>query len=76
MMLTFLPQHTAPIAFASGTGVNDELDGSESKAPVRFVVPNQFIPRGIKPKPASELTPEELEEAVRYKMDCEGEQAI
>ena len=39
-------EHTAPIAFVSGTGVNDELDGSESKAPVKFVVPNQYIPRG------------------------------
>lgn len=65
-------QHTAPIAFTTGTGVNDELDGTESKSPVKFVVPNQYIPRGIKPKPTSELTPEEQAEANKYRMECEG----
>ena len=69
-------QHVAPIAFATDTGVNDELDGSESKSPVKFVVPNQYIPRGIKPKPASELTPEERQQAERYKMDCEVMQSL
>eukprot|EP00985_Skeletonema_marinoi_P021547 scaffold13260_cov98-Skeletonema_marinoi.AAC.4 len=69
-------QHTAPIAFKSGTGVNDELDGSESKSPVRFKVPNQFVPRGITPKPLSELSPEEQEEAKRYAMDCEVIQSL
>lgn len=79
-MLAFSPssvvQHTAPIAFATGTGVNDELDGSESKAPVKFSVPNQYIPRGIKPKPESELTPEEREEANKYRMECEVMQSL
>eukprot|EP00581_Thalassiosira_minuscula_P016220 CAMPEP_0183733326 /NCGR_PEP_ID=MMETSP0737-20130205/40836_1 /TAXON_ID=385413 /ORGANISM="Thalassiosira miniscula, Strain CCMP1093" /LENGTH=163 /DNA_ID=CAMNT_0025966559 /DNA_START=24 /DNA_END=512 /DNA_ORIENTATION=- len=56
-------EHTAPIAFATGSGVNDELDGSESKSPVRFVVPNQYVPRGIVPKPESDLNPEERQEA-------------
>jgi aspartate--ammonia ligase len=69
-------EHAAPIAFVSGTGVNDELDGSDSKAPVKFVVPNQYIPRGIKPKPASALTPEERQQAVRYKLDCEVMQSL
>ncbi|KAL7491188.1 hypothetical protein ACHAWT_002371 [Skeletonema menzelii] len=69
-------EHTAPVAFQSGTGVNDELDGSESKSPVRFTVPNQFVPRGIAPKPLSELTPEEQEEAKRYAMDCEVMQSL
>jgi aspartate--ammonia ligase len=35
------------LAFLRGTGVNDELDGTVSKSPVRFIVPNQDIPRGI-----------------------------
>jgi aspartate--ammonia ligase len=60
----------------SGTGVNDELDGSDSKAPVRFVVPNQYIPRGIKPKPASELTSEEQQQANRYRLECENMQSL
>ena len=62
-------QHVAPVAFTTGTGVNDELDGSESKAPVKFIVPNQYIPRGIKPKPVSELT-------LQYKLDCEVVQSL
>lgn len=66
----------APVAFATGTGVNDELDGSESKAPVKFIVPNQYIPRGIKPKPVSELTLEEQQQANQYKMDCEVVQSL
>jgi hypothetical protein len=71
-----LYQHASPIAFKSGTGVNDELDGSESKSPVRFTVPNQFVPRGITPKPLSELSPEEQEEAKRYEMECEVMQSL
>jgi len=66
----------APVAFTTGTGVNDELDGSESKAPVKFIVPNQYIPRGIKPKPVSELTLEEQQQANQYKMDCEVVQSL
>lgn len=31
-----LIKHAAPIAFLRGTGVNDELDGTESKSAVRF----------------------------------------
>jgi hypothetical protein len=41
-------QHPAPLAFLKGTGVNDELDGTESKSAVRFTVPNKDIPRGLK----------------------------
>lgn len=69
-------EHTAPIAFQSGTGVNDELDGSESKSPVRFTVPNQFIPRGLKPKLDSELTPEEKAHLNRFSMECEVMQSL
>lgn len=69
-------EHTSPIAFKSGTGVNDELDGSESKSPVRFTVPNQFVPRGITPKPLSELSPQQQEEAKRYEIDCEVMQSL
>jgi len=69
-------EHTAPIAFAHGTGVNDELDGSESKAPVSFLVPNQFIPRGIEPKPMEELTPDERQVLTQYQMKCEVIQSL
>jgi len=43
-----LIRHVTPLAFQRGTGVNDELDGSKSKASVSFVVPNVDAPRGIK----------------------------
>jgi hypothetical protein len=46
-------QNTAPLAFLSGTGVNDELDGTKSKSAVRFTVPNQDVPRGIQVKDES-----------------------
>lgn len=59
-------EHTAPIAFQSGTEVNDELDGSDSKSPVKFTVPNQFVPRGLKLKPASELSLKEKADLNRY----------
>ena len=36
-------KHTAPLAFVAGTGVNDELDGSKSKSPISFVVPNKDV---------------------------------
>lgn len=39
-------------------------------------MPNQFIPRGITPKPFSELTPEQQKEANRYAMDCEVIQSL
>lgn len=58
-----------PLAFQRGTGVNDELDGSESKSAVRFKVPNQDIPRGIKIDPAI------LKESP-YGMDCEIVQSL
>jgi hypothetical protein len=69
-------EHTAPIAFQSGTGVNDELDGSESKSPVRFTVPNQFIPRGLKSKPTTDLTAEEKMNLNQYSMECEVMQSL
>ena len=69
-------EHTAPIAFQSGTGVNDELDGSESKAPVRFTVPNQFIPRGLKSKPIKDLTAEESLNLNKFSMECEVMQSL
>ena len=52
------------------------MDGSESKSPVRFTVPNQFVPRGITPKPLSQLSPEEYERSLRYSMDCEVMQSL
>eukprot|EP00957_Ditylum_brightwellii_P210317 15364834-Ditylum_brightwellii.AAC.1 len=59
-------KHTAPLAFMIGTGVNDELDGSESKSAVRFTVPNKYIPRGIIPED------EKLKrEPNPFKMECE-----
>jgi len=52
-----------------GTGVNDELDGSASKSAVRFTVPNQDIPRGIK------VDESKLRESP-YSMDCEVVQSL
>jgi len=40
-------KHVTPLAFLRGTGVNDDLDGTESKSAVLFTVPNQDIPRGL-----------------------------
>lgn len=54
-----------------GTGVNDELDGSESKSAVRFTVPNQDIPRGVLPKDLKKL-----QEKSPYAMDCEIVQSL
>lgn len=71
--LTSLPilllQHTTPLAFMRGTGVNDELDGTESKSAVRFTVPNQNVPRGIK------VDPSMLKDSP-YKMECEVVQSL
>jgi len=64
-------KHTAPLAFMIGTGVNDELDGSESKSAVRFTVPNKYIPRGIIPED------EKLKrEPNPFKMECEVVQSL
>uniref|UniRef100_A0A0G4H585 Aminoacyl-transfer RNA synthetases class-II family profile domain-containing protein n=1 Tax=Chromera velia CCMP2878 TaxID=1169474 RepID=A0A0G4H585_9ALVE len=32
--------HVSPLAFVTGTGINDDLDGSELKSSVKFRVPN------------------------------------
>lgn len=54
-----------------GTGVNDELDGSESKSAVRFTVPNQDIPRGIK------ISAESIKQMNSpYQMECEIVQSL
>jgi aspartate--ammonia ligase len=53
-----------------GTGVNDELDGTESKSAVRFTVPNQDIPRGLK------VTEEMMKRRSPYGMDCEIVQSL
>ena len=42
-----LIKHTEPLAFLTGTGVNDDLDGTTSKSSVKFLVPNEDIPRGV-----------------------------
>jgi aspartate--ammonia ligase len=49
-------KHTSPMAFLRGTGVNDELDGTESKSAVRFTVPNRDIPRGIQLKEVEKVS--------------------
>mmetsp|Transcript_20173 Transcript_20173/g.24491 ORF Transcript_20173/g.24491 Transcript_20173/m.24491 type:complete len:401 (-) Transcript_20173:691-1893(-) len=66
-------EHTAPLAFTSGTGVNDELDGSDSKSPVKFVVPNCDIPRGLVNANADEKN-QEMKSP--YRMDCEVVQSL
>jgi len=53
----------------TGTGVNDELDGSTSKSSVKFMVPNQYIPRGLK-------VDESLLGNSPYKMECEVVQSL
>ena len=63
-------QHATPLAFMRGTGVNDELDGTESKSAVRFVVPNRDIPRGIK------VSDDILRQKSPYEMDCEVVQSL
>lgn len=63
-----LTKHTTPMAFMRGTGVNDELDGTESKSAVQFTVPNQDIPRGIKLDAPLPKSP--------YEMDCEVCQSL
>lgn len=65
-----MSQHTAPIAFLRGTGINDELDGTESKSAVRFTVPNKDIPRGIA------MTEEMMKAPSPYKMECEVVQSL
>ena len=50
----------------TGTGVNDELDGSKSKTAVKFTVSNQDIPRGIV------LSEEQIEAMPKpHEMTCE-----
>jgi aspartate--ammonia ligase len=61
-------KHTSPMAFLRGTGVNDELDGTESKSAVRFTVPNQDIPRGLVPAISIPKSP--------YEMECEVVQSL
>lgn len=53
-----------------GTGVNDELDGTESKSAVRFTVPNQDIPRGLK------VSAEMMKKRSPYQMECEIVQSL
>ncbi|GFH56299.1 aspartate--ammonia ligase [Chaetoceros tenuissimus] len=66
-----LVKHAAPMAFQTGTGVNDELDGTESKSSVKFTVPNQDIARGIK------MTKEQQAKLTSpYEMQCEVVQSL
>lgn len=65
-----LIRHATPIAFLRGTGVNDELDGTESKSAVRFAVPNKDLPRGIT------ITEEMMKAPSPYKMECEVVQSL
>lgn len=59
------------MAFQTGTGVNDELDGTESKSSVKFTVPNQDIARGIK------MTKEQQAKLTSpYEMQCEVVQSL
>jgi len=50
--------------------VNDELDGTVSKSAVRFTVPNQDIPRGIK------ISEEKMKQYCPYEMECEVVQSL
>lgn len=63
-------KHTTPIAFLTGTGVNDELDGTKSKSAVYFTVPNQDIPRGI------ECNSNEIIPTSPFEMECEVVQSL
>ena len=55
----------------TGTGVNDELDGSKSKTAVKFTVSNQDIPRGIV------LSEEQIEAMPKpHEMTCEIVQSL
>jgi aspartate--ammonia ligase len=66
-----MKKHATPLAFMRGTGVNDELDGSESKSAVRFTVPNKDIPRGLK------ISEEMMnDQPSPYEMDCEIVQSL
>jgi len=62
-------KHTAPLAFVAGTGINDDLDGSKSKAAVRFHVPNVVAPRGI-------AVDESKREPERFGFDAEVVQSL
>jgi len=64
-----LTKHCTPLAFMSGTGVNDDLDGSESKQPVKFIVPNRFVPRGL-------IVKQKKGEKNEYEMPCEVVQSL
>lgn len=61
---------TSPLAFKRGTGVNDELDGTESKSAVRFAVPNRDIPRGLV------VDEKIMQEKSEYELDCEVVQSL
>lgn len=65
-----LVKHTAPFAFQANTGVNDDLDGTESKSSVKFRVPNIEIPRGIK------VDHSKLQEVSPFEMECEVVQSL
>eukprot|EP00538_Stauroneis_constricta_P004711 CAMPEP_0119555866 /NCGR_PEP_ID=MMETSP1352-20130426/7950_1 /TAXON_ID=265584 /ORGANISM="Stauroneis constricta, Strain CCMP1120" /LENGTH=446 /DNA_ID=CAMNT_0007602719 /DNA_START=155 /DNA_END=1495 /DNA_ORIENTATION=+ len=71
-----LVKHTAPLAFLTGTGVNDDLDGSSSKSPVRFTVDNVDIPRGIKETRPSEQQQQQQQRELPYRMECEVVQSL
>jgi aspartate--ammonia ligase len=53
----------------TGTAINDDLDGTKSKSAVRFHVPNQDIPRGMKVD-ESTLPPS------RYEIEAEVVQSL
>jgi len=65
----YLLQHVTPLAFLRGTGVNDDLDGTESKRAVWFTVSNQNVPRGVK------VDTSKMSESP-YQMDCEVVQSL
>ena len=64
-----IDQHTAPLAFLKGTGVNDDLDGTKSKSAVSFTVPNVNIPRGLK-------VDESKIPSSPYQLECEVVQSL
>lgn len=76
----FVQQHTAPLTFLSGTGVNDDLDGSETHRAVHFTVPNRDAPRGmitpLRPIHSGAAAASKDPTSSPYEMECEVVQSL
>lgn len=75
-----LIKHTAPLTFLSGTGVNDDLDGSETHRAVHFTVPNRDAPRGmitpLRPIHSGAAAASKDPTSSPYEMECEVVQSL